>query len=603
MKEAVSNRQGAAHASTQRERAGGGSAVSLALRLLSLGPLLILILLAAAISQLTPDFLKPINIGNIIAQTAVIAIVAIGQQLAILTRGIDLSVGANLALATVIGGLVFRSHDSALLVGLAMVASATLVGAINGVVFVYGRLPHPFIITLATLSICRGLALELAIGHTTMRGMPDWISTLGGSEIFGVPNSFFVVLAVTLAALIMTKAMVWGRWIYAVGGNPEAALEMGIPVKGVLVSTYVISGFCAGIGAIVLAGRTGASSPLYGNLLELDTIAAVIIGGASFLGGRGQVGHALVGAVMIGVIRNALNLLSVDVFFQMIAIGLIIVVAVEADVLRSRLEARARSFRRPGPNEFGLDRPGSLSASGREAIRRRACSQGRQPGGVPQRSSRFARRQRGRQVDARQMHQRRLCARCGRNPARRRAVPIHSPAATRHAGIETVYQDLALFDNLTPSQNFYCGREIAFPAWLPRGLRFLNGRTMDREAAAVLERLRVKLPNLDAPVALMSGGQRQADSGRARDCVRAQGRDPRRADRRARGARVPQGPRPDRAAPLEGNAVILITHNMEHVVELADRAIVLRHGRKVGELKPDRANQKELVALIVGAEA
>ena len=318
--------------------------MSLALRLLSVGPLLILILLVAAISQLTPDFLKPVNIGNIISQTAVIAIVAIGQQLAILTRGIDLSVGANLALATVIGGLVFRSHDSALLVGLAMVASATLVGAINGVVFVYGRLPHPFIITLATLSICRGLALELSIGHTTMRGMPDWISTLGGSETFGVPNSFFVVLAIALAALVMTKAMVWGRWIYAVGGNPEAALEMGIPVKGVLVSTYVISGLCVGVGAIVLAGRTGASSPLYGNLLELDTIAAVIIGGASFLGGRGHIGHALIGAVMIGVIRNALNLLSVDVFFQMIAIGLIIVVAVEADVLRSRLEARARSI-------------------------------------------------------------------------------------------------------------------------------------------------------------------------------------------------------------------------------------------------------------------
>jgi ribose transport system permease protein len=340
----VNNRQGAAHVSAQRERAGGGSAVSLALRLLSVGPLLILVLLVASISQLTPDFLKPVNIGNIISQTAVIAIVAIGQQLAILTRGIDLSVGANLALATVIGGLVFRNHDSALLVGLAMLASATLVGAINGVVFVYGRLPHPFIITLATLSICRGLALELSIGHTTMRGMPDWISTLGGSETLGVPNSFFVVLAIALAALVMTKAMVWGRWIYAVGGNPEAALEMGVPVKGVLVSAYVISGLCVGAGAIVLSGRTGASSPLYGNLLELDTIAAVIIGGASFLGGRGHIGHALIGAVMIGVIRNALNLLSVDVFFQMIAIGLIIVVAVEADVLRSRLEARARSI-------------------------------------------------------------------------------------------------------------------------------------------------------------------------------------------------------------------------------------------------------------------
>jgi ribose transport system permease protein len=176
-----------------------------------------------------------------------------------------------------------------------------------------------------------------------MRGMPEAITVLGGSSSLGIPNSFFVVFGVATIVLVMAKAMVWGRWIYAVGGAPEAALEMGIPVKAVLISTYMISGLCAGIGAVVLAGRTAASSPLYGNLLELDTIAAVIIGGASFLGGRGHIGHALVGALMIGVIRNALNLLNVDVFFQMIAIGLIIVVAVQADVLRNHLEARARA--------------------------------------------------------------------------------------------------------------------------------------------------------------------------------------------------------------------------------------------------------------------
>jgi ribose transport system permease protein len=307
-----------------------------------MGPLLILVLLAAVIGLLTPNFLKPGNLSNILAQTAVIAIVAIGQHLVILTRGIDLSVGANLALATVIGGLVFRVVDSAPLVILAMLLSGAAVGAINGIAYVFGRLPHPFIITLATLSICRGLALELAIGHTTMRGMPEAIAAIGGSSTFGIPNSFFVVFGVGAMVLLMAKAMVWGRWIYAVGGEPEAAVQMGIPVKWVLVSTYIISGLCAGIGAVVLAGRTAASSPLYGNLLELDTIAAVIIGGASFLGGRGHIGHALIGAVMIGVIRNALNLLGVDVFFQMIAIGLIIVVAVEADVLRNRLEARTR---------------------------------------------------------------------------------------------------------------------------------------------------------------------------------------------------------------------------------------------------------------------
>ena len=322
----------------------GISAVSLGLRLLSFGPLLILAILVGVISFLTPYFLTPINIGNILAQTAVIAIVAIGQHLVILTRGIDLSVGSNLALATVIGGLVFRVSDSALLVMLAMLMAGTFVGAVNGAVYVFGRLPHPFIITLATLSICRGLALELSIGHTTMRGMPDFIVAIGGRDTFGIPNSFFVVALVAGIVLVMAKTMVWGRWTYAVGGEPDAAVEMGIPVKWVLLSTYVISGACAGIGAIVLAGRTAASSPLYGNLLELDTIAAVIIGGASFLGGRGHIGHALIGAVMIGVIRNALNLLDVDVFFQMIAIGVVIVVAVEADVLRNFLEGRARAM-------------------------------------------------------------------------------------------------------------------------------------------------------------------------------------------------------------------------------------------------------------------
>jgi ribose transport system permease protein len=183
------------------------SGVSLGLRFLSIGPLLILIVLAVVIGLLTPNFLKPGNLGNIVAQTAVIAIVAIGQHLVILTRGIDLSVGANLALATVIGGLVFRVADSALLVSLAMLLTGTAVGAINGVVYVFGRLPHPFIVTLATLSICRGLALELAIGHTTMRGMPEAITVIGGSSTFGIPNSLFVVLAVAGTVLVMAKAI------------------------------------------------------------------------------------------------------------------------------------------------------------------------------------------------------------------------------------------------------------------------------------------------------------------------------------------------------------------------------------------------------------
>jgi ABC-type sugar transport system ATPase subunit len=181
-------------------------------------------------------------------------------------------------------------------------------------------------------------------------------------------------------------------------------------------------------------------------------------------------------------------------------------------------------------------------------------------------------------------------------------LAAHSPAAARRAGIETVYQDLALFDNLTPAQNFYCGREIAVPSWLPRGLRFLNARAMDRETALVLDRLKVKLPKLDAPVAVMSGGQRQAIAV-ARATVFARKivilDEPTAALGVRESSKVLELIKQLRA---EGNAVILITHNMEHVIELADRAVVLRQGRKVGELKPSRANQQELVSMIVGAE-
>jgi ribose transport system permease protein len=341
----VEHREAAVSIAEEADRGGVGiSAVAVGLRLLGIGPLLILLVLVGVISVTTPVFLKPGNISNILAQTAVICIVALGQHLVILTRGIDLSVGANLALATVVGGLLYKVTDSAFLVILVMLAAGTAVGFVNGAVFVFGRLPHPFIITLATLSICRGMALEFAVNHTTMRGMPDFVVAIGGGDTFGIPNAFFVVVAAAAAVLVMAKSMVWGRWIYAVGGEPVAAVEMGIPVKWVLLSTYVIAGFCAGLGAVVLAGRTEATSPLFGNLLELDTIAAVIIGGASFLGGRGHIGHALIGAAMIGVIRNALNLNNVDAFFQMIAIGLVIVVAVEADVLRNYLESRARAL-------------------------------------------------------------------------------------------------------------------------------------------------------------------------------------------------------------------------------------------------------------------
>ena len=195
---------------------------------------------------------------------------------------------------------------------------------------VFGRLPHPFIVTLATLSVARGLALGLADGHP-IRACRPWWATSAAARLAGrwLPNSAFLVAGDRGPTLLLTR-MVWGRWIYAVGGNPEAARRTRDPDLAVLISVYVLSGSSPASAAIVTAGRLNAGSPNFGELAELDAIAAVIIGGATFAGGRGNVGNALVGAFIIGVIRNGMNLLNVDAFCQLIAIGLVILLAVEA---------------------------------------------------------------------------------------------------------------------------------------------------------------------------------------------------------------------------------------------------------------------------------
>jgi ribose transport system permease protein len=322
--------------------------VGAVLVLLRLGPVLILLVLVLVLANLSPVFATSQNLGNVLAQSAVIAILAIGQLLVILTRGIDLSVGSTLALSSVVGASVFSATGGGALTVLAMIGTGAAVGAVNGLVYVFGRLPHPFIITLATLSIARGLALGIS-GGQPIQGMPNVVNDVGGGSATWLaawlPNSSFLVVAVAVVVTILLTCIVWGRWIYAVGGNPEGARGLGIPRSWVLVSVYVCSGVLAGVAAIVTSGRLNAGSPTFGDLAELDAIAAVVIGGASFLGGRGNVGHALVGALMIGVIRNGMNLLDIEAYLQLIVIGVVIVLAVESDVVRGRLEGRFRVLR------------------------------------------------------------------------------------------------------------------------------------------------------------------------------------------------------------------------------------------------------------------
>ena len=316
-------------------------ALRAALFALRAGPLLILFVLVVVVAATTPVFRTSGNVGNVLSQTSVISVLALGQLLAIVTRGIDLSVGSTVALSSVVGALLFRDGHPASIVIVSMLATGVAVGFVNGAVFVWGRVPHPFIVTLATLSAVRGIALWASDG-TLIYGMPGSVQAIGGDRIGWFPYSYLVVLVLAFLLLVLTTKLVWGRWLYAVGGSPEAARRAGIPVNRVLITVYVLSGLAAGVGGLLISGLTNAGSPNYGELAELDAIAAVIIGGAAFAGGRGNVGNALVGALTIGVIRNALNLHNVDAFFQLVVIGVVILLAVEADVLRGYLENRFR---------------------------------------------------------------------------------------------------------------------------------------------------------------------------------------------------------------------------------------------------------------------
>jgi len=210
-----------------------------------------------------------------------------------------------------------------------------------------GKLPHAFIPTLAMFYAASGLALVLSNGRAIPQ-VPGIVVTLGNGYLGPIPVPVLLVAALALLAVVLTKRLKWGRWVYLVGGDKEAARRVGIPVDRVILSVFVISGLMAGFAGVITAGRTSSGYPTAGELAELQAIAAVIIGGGSFFGGRGSVAGVLVGALILGVIANGLNLLNVDEYWQLIVAGGIIVFAVELDVLRRYLEGRFRTLQAQG---------------------------------------------------------------------------------------------------------------------------------------------------------------------------------------------------------------------------------------------------------------
>lgn len=307
-----------------------------------------------------PTFLTARNLLNVVNQNADIAIIALGMTLVILTAGIDLSVGSLLALAGVIAAVAAQewfggaaASPAGLLAAMLLgVAAAALGGLLSGTMVTAFRVP-PFVATLGLMMLARGLALILAVGHQRRlvgggaEGTPEAVRVdaaafawLGNGAVLGVPNPIVLMLVLFVAAhLLMTRTM-FGRYVYAVGGNVEAARLSGVPVTAVLLAVYCLCGAFAGLAGIVDASRFEGGRPNAGELYELQVIAAVVVGGASLAGGRGRIAGTLIGAMIIAVIQNGLNIAGVASYEQKVVFGALILGAVLLDRLQPKIASR-----------------------------------------------------------------------------------------------------------------------------------------------------------------------------------------------------------------------------------------------------------------------
>jgi ribose transport system permease protein len=291
---------------------------------------------ALAVATRGPEgstFLARSNLVDVARQFSFVAIMAIGELIVILTGGIDLSVAANLALTGVIMAKLMvwgAGASEAIMIGL---LAASLLGAANGLLVVKVKLP-PFIATLGTMSIGRGLAYAFSRGHP-ISGLPQvFHKSIGHGFLVGLPVPVVVMLAATVAGWYLLSSTRWGRYFYAVGGNEEAARFAGVPVGTTKLLAYIIAGLTAGISAALMTAWLGTAQSTAMTAGELDVIAATVIGGASLMGGHGTALGALLGAAIMGVLRNGLVLLDCPAYYRDVSVGLVIIFAVALDRFR-----------------------------------------------------------------------------------------------------------------------------------------------------------------------------------------------------------------------------------------------------------------------------
>jgi ribose/xylose/arabinose/galactoside ABC-type transport system permease subunit len=295
------------------------------------GIVFVFVLLVAFMLVSKPTFGAYQNIVNVLQQNSVIGIIACGMTFAIILGGFDLSVGSVTALASVVGAtLMIDVRELGIPVGIVgALASCLLIGVINGGLISYLGV-NPFVATLGTMTVVRGL-IYVATNASPRFGVPYSFTTLGLGYMFGIPNPAIIFLIVALLLGFVLHRTRFGHYVYAVGGNSLATAEMGVNTRRVRFAVYVLVSACAGLSGIILIGQTASATPQAALGYELTAIAAVIVGGASLGGGRGRMAGTIVGVFLLGVVANALNLFGVSPFWQPVATGLILIIAVAVD--------------------------------------------------------------------------------------------------------------------------------------------------------------------------------------------------------------------------------------------------------------------------------
>lgn len=292
-----------------------------------------LLLLIVVVSILSPSFLSTRNILNILRQTSVNAIIAAGMTFVILTGGIDLSVGSVLALSGAFAASLLASGQSIIVAVIAAIVVGAVVGFLNGFVIAKGKL-QPFIATLATMTILRGVTLVFTDGKPITLGsnaLAMAFGKIGGGTILGVPSPVIITILVFITCYYILNYTKMGRYTYALGGNEEATKLSGLNTDRIKIWVYTISGILSAVAGIIITSRLYSAQPTAGTGYELDAIAAVVLGGTKLTGGKGKISGTIIGALIIGVLSNALNILDVSSYYQMMVKGIVILIAVLLD--------------------------------------------------------------------------------------------------------------------------------------------------------------------------------------------------------------------------------------------------------------------------------